>query len=408
MRIAVLSDLHLGFSHSPETEEDAFDNAEEAIEKAIDSDLILILGDIFDSKLPKTQVLGKAIKILVKPLQKESTGVRLLGSTKELKKILRRTLEHLPVIALHGTHERKEGGEMNIIEVLENAGLLIHLHCNSLVFEKNGIKVAIHGMSGVPERFAGDMIKKWNPTPIKDCFNLLLLHQNIEPYVYSLEPPTISVSTLPSGFDMIIDGHVHERQLIDLGHTKLLFPGSTIVTQIKKEEMNEKGFYMLEFGKEIKVKFIPLEKNRKIFYEEVFLNGSVREEIEKTVEKILEKEFDKKPLIKIKVFGKESNTIDKELRNLEKKYSERAILIFSKEVESPAITKKIELLRNIKEQKHSIEEIGLEIFKKNLEELNYSFFIDYEYLFEVLAEGDVDKIIKILTGEQKTLENFKK
>jgi DNA repair exonuclease SbcCD nuclease subunit len=51
MKVAVLSDFHFGFSYSLETENDSFENAEEAMEKALDCDLILIAGDIFDSRI---------------------------------------------------------------------------------------------------------------------------------------------------------------------------------------------------------------------------------------------------------------------------------------------------------------------------------------------------------------------
>src|SRR3990170_1659216 len=130
MKIAILSDFHFGHAYNSELENDSFDNAEEAMEKALDSDLILIAGDMFDSRLPKTSTWARAIKVLVKPLLKESKGVSLVSCTKELKEISQRTLRHIPVVAIHGTHERRGRGEINTIEALENAGILIHLHQN--------------------------------------------------------------------------------------------------------------------------------------------------------------------------------------------------------------------------------------------------------------------------------------
>lgn len=166
MKIAILSDFHFGFAYNSELENDSFENADEAVQKALDSDLILVAGDIFDSRLPKTGVWAKAIKVLVKPLLRENTGVKLVQSSKELKEISKRTLRHLPIVALHGTHERRGKDETNAVETLDNAGLLIHLHCQTVVFEKDGIKVAVHGMSGVPERFAKDVLYQWCPKPI--------------------------------------------------------------------------------------------------------------------------------------------------------------------------------------------------------------------------------------------------
>ncbi|MGC8812738.1 MAG: metallophosphoesterase family protein, partial [Candidatus Aenigmatarchaeota archaeon] len=329
MKIAVLSDFHFGFAYTPELENDSFENAEEAMEKALDCDLILLAGDIFDSRIPKTSVWAKAIKVLVKPLLKESTGLRLISCSKELKEISKRTLSHLPIIAIHGTHERRGKDEINVVQALENAGILIHLHQDTIVFEKGGKKVAIHGMSGVPERYAKDLLYSWNPKPLEDCFNILLMHQSIDPFVYSpLEPPSLNLSNLPKGFDVIVDGHVHSSCQEKVGNTLLIFPGSTLVTQFEKNEaLTEKGFFKLEIEEELKVKFEKLEKNRKFFFEEVKVeSGQAREKIEKIIKRILEQKFLKPPLIKIKVIGRETEISDQDLREIEKKFSSQAIV----------------------------------------------------------------------------------
>ena len=411
MKIAILSDFHFGFAYNQELENDSFENAEEAIEKALDCDLILIAGDIFDSRVPKTSVWAKAIRILVKPLLKESSGLKLVYCSKELKEISKRTLSHLPVIAIHGTHERKGKDEINVVQALENAGILIYLHQNTIVFEKDGIKVAIHGMSGVPERYAKDLLYSWNPQPLEGCFNILLLHQSIDPYVYSpLEPPTLSLSNLPKGFDVIVDGHIHSSFQERIGDTLLISPGSTIVTQFEKNEaLAEKGFFKIEINNGVKVNFEKLEKIRKFFYEEIEVKPSLAiEQIEKFVKKILEQKFSKPPLIKIKVKGKEADISDKELREIEKKFSSQAIVVLVKELEVKEISKKIEFLRDLREQKLSIEDIGLNILKKNLEELGFSFSFDPESIFSLLSEGEVEKVYNILIGEQATLEKVLK
>ncbi|MEM5878876.1 MAG: DNA repair exonuclease [Candidatus Aenigmatarchaeota archaeon] len=411
MKIAILSDFHFGFAWNPELEDDSFENAEEAMEKALRSDLILILGDIFDSRVPKTQTWAKAMKVLVKPLLEENRNVKLIYSSKELKKASTRTLNHLPVIAIHGTHERRGKGELNAVEVLENAGLLIHLHCQTIILEKNGIKVAIHGMSGVPERFARDILQQWNPQPIKDSYNILLLHQSIDPYIYSpLEPPTISVSNLPKGFDLIIDGHIHQHEKYKINGTTLLFSGSTIVTQFEKVESEiEKGIYFIELDEEIKTEFVPLEKNRKFLYEEIQLNEiSAKEEIEHKIEEILKNNFSKPPIIKLKLKGKGIEILDQDLRSLERKYLGKAVIIFAKDFESPEIQRKTEFLRALREQKLSVEDIGMEIFRKNLDELNFSSSFDFEHIFRLLSENEVEKSFNILIGEQKTLEGILK
>lgn len=411
MKVAILSDFHFGYAYNSELENDSFENADEAIEKALDSDLILIAGDIFDSRLPKTSVWARAIKVLVKPLLKESSGIKLVSCSKELKKISERTLSHVPVIAIHGTHERRGKGEVNAVEALENAGILIHLHENTIVFEKDGKRIAIHGLSGVPERFAKDVLYSWNPKPIEGCFNVLLLHQSIEPYVYSpLEPPTLSLSNLPKGFDLIVDGHIHISNQERLGNTLLLFPGSTVVTQLEPSEaLTEKGLFKIEIDKETRICFEKLEKNRKFFYEEVRVgNAQVREQIENKVKSMLSKKFFKPPLLKFKIIGKETEVLDQELREIERKYSGHAIINFVKELEAPEVARKIEFLRNLREQKLSVEEIGLSLLKKNLEELSFDSTFDYDNIFKLLSEGELERTFNILIGEQMTLEKILK
>jgi DNA repair exonuclease SbcCD nuclease subunit len=408
MKISILSDFHFGFGHNSELESDSFDNADEAMQKALDSDLILITGDIFDSRIPKTSTWAKAIKTLVRPLMRDNLGVKLISCTKELKEISKRTLNHLPIVALHGTHERRSKAEVNAIEALENAGILIHLHCQTIVFEKDGIKVAVHGMSGVPERYAKDVMYEWGPLPLPNCFNILMLHQSIDPFIYSpLEPPSITTSNLPKGFDLIINGHIHLSGEERIGKTRLIFSGSTIVTQLEKNEAGgKKGFYQVEIDKTIETNFVPLENNRKFFYEEIKIENSMREQIENRILGILDKGFSKPPIIKFKITGKETDVLDQDLRDLENKYSNLALIIFAKELETPEMIQKIEFLRNLREQKLSVEDIGVQVLKENLDSLNFEPIFDHEQMFELLSEGNSEKVFNILIGEQKTLKGI--
>lgn len=411
MKIAILSDFHFGFAYNSELENDSFENAEEAVQRALDSDIILLAGDIFDSRLPRTGIWASAIKVLVKPLLKENTGVKLVQSSKQLKEISKRTLNHLPVVSLHGTHERRSKGETNAVETLENAGLLIHLHCQSIVFEKNGIKVAIHGMSGVPERFAKDVLYQWGPKPIEGCFNILMLHQSIEPFIYSpLDPPTLNLSNLPKGFDLIVDGHLHLAGQEKANNTLILFPGSTITTQLGQNESEaEKGFYQVEFDKELKINFIPLKGNRKFFYDEIKIEaGLLRDQVESKINGILNQNFSKKPIIKLRISGDETEVLNQELRDIERKYSGQAIINFAKELDTPGIAKKIEFLRNLREQNLSVEEIGSQILKKSLEELKFDSGFDFEQAFNLLSDSQTERFFNILIGDQGTLNNVLK
>jgi len=407
MKISVISDTHFGFGTSSELEDDSYENASEAFEKSTDCDLIILAGDVFDSRVPRTQTWGKALKVLTKPLLKENPGVKLVESSKQLKEISRRTLNHIPVIAIHGTHERRGGNEINAIEALENAGILIYLHKNYVIFEKEGRKVAIFGMSAVPESFAKGVLDYWNPKPLPDCYNILVIHQSVSPYIYSpLEPPSLSLSNLPKEFDLIIDGHIHKNGQDKIGDSIFLIVGSTLTTQMERSEAEiEKGFVKIEINSETKISFVPLESARKFFYKEIkILQGaSLKDQINQVLYPISNKNYSKKPLVKIKIFGKENEVLDQELREVERTSQNRLILTIAKDLESPEITEKIEFLRNLRENKLSIEEMGMQILKKNLDELKFDYSVDYDNLFRMLSEGESERAFQILLGEQITL-----
>jgi len=237
-----------------------------------------------------------------------------------------------------------------------------------------------------------------------------MFHQSIEPYVYSpLEPPTLNLSNLPKGFDLIVNGHVHTKDSTKIDDTQLLLTGSTVVTQLKKEEAEvAKGFHQVEIGQETKINFIPLENSRKFFYKELELKPDVtiRDQVEGVLNETLKGEFKKKPIVKVKISGKETGIIEKELREIQNKFYDKAIIYFSKELESEEMTKKIELLRNLRERKLSVEETGLHILKKNLDELDFTSTFDYESVFKLLAKGETEMALDILTGQQKTLSAF--
>lgn len=413
MKISVLSDLHFGYAYNSGLEDDCFDNAEEAIEKSLDSDLIILGGDIFDVRAPKTQTWGKALKILSKPLLKENPNIKLVSTDKQLKEISQRSLNHIPMIAITGNHERLIKGEVNTVEALENAGLVIDLHLNTIVFEKDGIKVAIHGMPSVPERYAKDVLDKWNPRLVEGCINILLMHQSIEPYVYSpLEPPSLSLSNLPKGFDIIVNGHLHGHNIEKLDGTVLMMPGSTVITQFEKNEaLTDKVIGKIMIENEIKTELIPLETNRKFYYEELSVEQSsltLREQVERRLTQILYSgSYNKKPIIRMRLKGKDTNILDQDLRNIESKFSDKAVLILVKELESQELTEKRELLKNLREQKLSVEELGLNLLRKNLDEFGMEKEFDFDTMFHLLSEDQTESALNILLGEQSTLHAFR-
>jgi len=412
MKISVLSDFHFGYGYNTELEEDSFENAEEAMTSALDSDLIIVAGDIFDTKFPRTPVWSKAIKILTKPIVSENGGINFVKCSKDLKKISSRVLLNKPIVALHGNHEFR-GKTTNTLEALDNAGILIHLHKDTIIFEKNGTRVAIHGMSWVPDRYAKSELDEWGPIPIEGCVNILVLHQSISPFLYSpLEKPSIDADNLPEGFDLIVDGHLHGAGQEKVKGTPLIFPGSTVITQFDKtESRSEKGFYVVEInerdsGIDLNFKFNSISCSRKFFFEDVNIGGGMRLNIEKKIDDILSLNHKKRPLIKLKLRGDEKDYIEHDLKEIEKIYGKRAILKFVKELESPEIAEKVEFLRNMRERKLSSEEIGLNLLNTNLEEMGFQNTFRVDNVFSLLVEGRVEEVLNLITGEQKILGGY--
>jgi len=413
MKIAVLSDFHFGHAYNSELEQDSFDNAAEAMERAIagGADLILVAGDIFDSRYPKTPVWSQAMRILAKPLLSEGTGISTVSCTKELKPITRRTLSRLPVVSLHGNHEFR-GRESNTLEALENAGLLVHLHKDAIIFEKDGVRVAVHGMSWVPDRYAKRELDEWNPQPVEGCVNVLLLHQSIAPYIFSpLDAPSLNSENLPQGFDIIFDGHLHKPGSDSANGTPLLFAGSTVITQFEKGEAGaDKGYYEIELAPNEKPRIIfkPIEGGRKFFFEDVATEGGLRQNIESKLNGILANGFPKKPLVKMKITGRESEYVPQDLREVERLYGDRAIVRFVNGLESPEMAEKSEMLRSMREEGMPVEEKGLKLLHDNLEQAGFGGSFDTHALFDLLVEGRVDSAFDILTGQQSTLDSILK
>ena len=237
MKIAVISDSHLGFGYGSEKENDSFRQFDEALSKAIQEkvDLILLPGDIFDSRVPRQEVWAKALTIFQKPLLAQKSGAALVQKIGK-DSISPMAFSGIPVIAIHGTHERRGAHSVNPVEMLEKAGFVIHLSHGGVAFEKNGEKVCVQGMSGVPENSAKEELAKAKACPIAGCKNIFMFHQSIAGETYEGDEGTaLTIDSLPSGFDLYIDGHIHAKKLIS-GPKKVLLPGSTVITQQKKNE----------------------------------------------------------------------------------------------------------------------------------------------------------------------------
>jgi len=394
----MFSDCHCGFDFGGERGEDPFETLDEAISKNLDADLVIIAGDLFDTRVPKQEVFARTARILSKTRNVPCATKLIETIGKDRSEISPLALMGIPVVVIHGTHERRSIHMVNPIQALEHAGLVIHLHRSSVVFEIDGKKVAVHGFSGVPDRYAFDILKEWSPKPVEDAINIFVFHQSVKEYVYSpLDPPSLSLDDLPDGFDLYVLGHLHWHEIKDLKGGKLVLTGSTVPTSSHVSESDTKGYVVFD-GRN--VQFVPFASQRKVYRVDLKYTDDVLEVINRRLEEISSQPHDKKPVVWVKIRGTvpQGSSIP-DFSVFQKKFSDRLIVRINHSLMTEDAQESVEALRLFREEKLSPEEHGLALLRKNLETAGCKINIDE--LFDFLVEGNVDEAFTLLAGGRK-------
>lgn len=397
MRIAIISDWHLGYDFDGELKEDCFDNLFIALKQIEEQevDLILAPGDLFDMVLPVQDILFKAINLL------NNVNIENKLKIKNKTKILK-----LPILAIIGNHEYRGKDYISTVELLEEIGFLKNLKAESHVFEKE--KIAVFGMPGVPEKFALQVLKeKFSPKPIVGHLNILMMHQSIKEYLPFEEDDmiaSISLEDLPLGFDYIINGHLHWSSVIDLPKgQKFILPGSTITTQVKKEETKKpKGYFILDTLNENQLVFHEIKGIRKTHYLDIKFKKNTLEEIKnKIIAELenLEKNSDKKAIVRIRLKGELED--GEFLRNLnlndvKKKYVDFFYISVKNNIEEKKLKESIEQLKKIQTENKNTKDLAKDIFFEQIEQTKITKDFDYKRTYELLENGDVEKAKEIL------------
>lgn len=387
---------------------DPIDQAKEAFERALDLDaqLILVPGDIFESRTPNQEIWSESMKTLSLASEKDNEDISLVDTIgKERSEITALPLRGVPVVAIHGNHERRGRGFVDSIEALESAGLLIKLHHNTVVFETPEGKLALHGMGYVPGRYARDLLDRWTPEPVEGATNIFILHQGLGKFTFaSDEYPSLQEADLPEGFDLYISGHVHYRAESKVYGVPLLFPGSAVRTQLLPIESEvPKGFYMIDLKRDsLDYEFFELESIRDFFYEKQNFEEATPRGIEEwlrgRVNELLQRPFqnqNKRPLARIRLTGtlaRGSSRSGISAGEIESEFEDKILLSISREdLSSPDLEEKTQFLKSIREERISMEERGLKILESNLEDLDYDEEFESRQLFELLSEDKVDE-----------------
>ncbi|MDD5023160.1 MAG: metallophosphoesterase [Candidatus ainarchaeum sp.] len=349
MKIAIIADSHLGYARF---EEDSFIQAENALENAgKNADLIIIAGDVFDTKIPKMENLERAIKLF--------------------KKI------NIPIFAIHGNHERRSRDSVNVLKLLESSGALTYLHNNSIEIEIHGEKIHLVGLGNIPSGYVKEGLSSVvNNNPVKkDYLNILVLHQNINEL--SIGEPELSIEELEElDFEIIINGHIHKHHIKLNG--KLIIPGSTVVTQLKEEEQGKRGYVLYDSKKKLS-EFIPIECREFRHFVLEFENSGINEINEKINRIINEIKDDEIGKIIIKGSLKEGlNSGDISING------KSNVFIDNKLNSKKTLKEKIDEIKKIREGKMSLKEFAsVEIQKRAKGKIPY----EPSELFDKLASS---------------------
>lgn len=357
MRIALLGDLHLGFDFDGPRREDSFRQAQEALKLASEADLILLAGDIFDSRIPRQEVWARSLELF------ES----LKGRNR--------------IVAIAGTHERRNKSYTNPVQALEAGGFVRYLHLQTAKFDD--LEVAVHGMSGVPERYARLVLEKWDPRPLDGYLNILMIHQNLREYIYQGEDSTdLAMGDLPK-FDLIVAGHIHVRDVTETPKgSRLVLPGSTIRTQLKKGEEDPKGVTFWEDGT---INFVPLKTQRPFHHLTLDFKEASPDEVKARVKEAI-KGLD--GLVRVNLRG----TLAKDFvpSDVVLKIQFKGILSIGKNLTSEKYELERDRLVKMRRQELSPEELGIQILQAHLGQ-------DPEELFELLRDGKNEEVkVKVL------------
>ena len=353
MKIAVFSDTHLGYARF---ENDSYVQAGRVLaDAASKADLILCAGDVFDTKIPKLETLGRAINIF--------------RSVKA------------PVYMIYGNHERRSRDMTNPVELLATAANLTLLDGSSRTFEKGGERVQVFGMGSVPEEYAEQSLKqamgKYGPE--ENAFHVLMLHQSVKELVPGGDDElTLAyLKTLP--FDLIVNGHIHNT-IVELGG-RFLIPGSTVITQLKKDETAPKGYFLYDTAAK-RAEFVAIE-SRAFFYEEMRFREAGESEVRDAVRQRVDALRKASPdaIISIKLEG----TLKPGLNGSDVKLERRDDVYLDNMLNVESLGARLEKIRDLRQENLSVRELALRELSKKING-RITLFNGTE-LFEKLVEG---------------------
>ncbi len=389
MRIAILSDFHIGYERF---REDAFRQADEALQLAASSaDMMVIPGDIFDFRHPKPEILAEAIT-LFRSVQQKGLRARVTGFEGRGK-----AYTDVPIVAIPGTHERRTDGETDPVDLLNLAGLVVNVNQARAIVEKDGEKVAVYGVGGIAEERFMETLRRLDPKPISGAFNLFMFHQSIyELLPFSQDFPHLD--ELPDGFDLYVDGHVHSRVEAKCHGRDFLVPGSTVLTQLKEGEQGQKGIFIYDTRKGTYT--FSRINSRRFFVAKIDVSGLQPAEIGRALdEKIAAMaEGGGMPVVRIILEGKMKEgfrAMDLSTKGIAERFAGRAIVEIARSGLGAGDSDEAQELRRGMLSGVPIRDYGIGVFLERLKENKYGMGVSPSLLFDILSsEEKKEAVIK--------------
>lgn len=394
MKLAFVSDLHLGY------DADALPQARAALlaAAAAGAGAVLLPGDLFDERVPRPETVFESVKLFK---EAKAAGKAPVAMRQHVGKDAHSLAwAGLPLIAISGTHERRSKGMANVIVILAEAGLLINLHGKTLELEKDGERVAVQGMQGVPEDYFRATLGAANYKPVQGAYNIFMFHQSLSELLPYEREDFVSLQELPAGFDVYLDGHIHWRVDLTQNGRRLLVPGSTVITQQRKREEEGKGFWLFDSKtQEATFHFIDSRPFHLVGLEFHGANARhVKEKLEEALRGVMEKSAGREPAVRAVLSG----TLEKgllpsavELEAVERAWAGKMRLYVEKEFDSSELKDKILQLRRLRQEQKGAKELGMELLRARLKD-NGLQLKDEDALFELLSEGELEKAEELL------------
>lgn len=393
MKIAFVADTHFGYS---KYEEDARAQGRAAVLDACSrADVLVLGGDIFDHRIPKLETLSEVAQLLQQAqakLFRPSDAKQDAGSPPGLAGSPPGPAGGRPrILGIHGTHERRARDLLNPIAMMAKLGLMEDLHNRTVVLEGGGTaegppeRVAFCGLGGIPDDLMRDALSRLSCRPVEGAASFFVFHQTLSEFVPQA-PGLASIQDLPAGYDWYLCGHIHARKEYLGG--RLLIPGSTVMTQMKDEEGQQKGYYLID-TKTKKSEFVPIRTRPFEVSELAFDNArpaDARRAVEEEIARLLSKNWEDRPILKIRLAG----TLAKGAGELELSglcEDARAHLFIDNQMDGGGLASDLEKLREERMRRATPQELGMALLRENAKAAGLDARRAEEYFEEFTKEG---------------------